>query len=57
MNILLKLLSLIGLLLTVVPSVLYFYQNITFDMHKLLMAIGTALWFLTAPFWMNKATD
>lgn len=54
---LLKLISFTGLLLTVVPSVLYFYQNITFDMHKLLMAIGTVLWFLSAPFWMNKATD
>lgn len=54
---LLKLISLAGLLLTVVPSILYFYEYLTFDMHKLLMALGTVLWFLSAPFWMNKAMD
>lgn len=54
---LLKFISFAGLLLTVVPSILYFYEDLTFDMHKLLMALGTVLWFLSAPFWMNKEAN
>ncbi len=53
----LKLVSLIGLLLTVVPSILYFYGSLSFDMHKWLMALGAVVWFSSAPFWMNQATD
>lgn len=54
---LLKLLSFVGLLLTLFPSIFYFSGYISTDMHKLLMLIGTALWFLTAPFWMNKSEE
>lgn len=54
---LLKLLSFIGLLLTLFPSVFFFYDYITADTHKLLMLMGTILWFLTAPFWMNKPEE
>jgi hypothetical protein len=50
---LLRILSYIGLLLTVVPSVLVFAGSISLDLHKQLMAAGMLLWFLTAPFWMN----
>jgi hypothetical protein len=49
--------SITGLLFTLVPSVLYFYDHITFDIHKTLMLLGTALWFLSAPFWMNKPKE
>ena len=49
----LRILSYIGLLLTVVPSVLVFAGSISLDLHKQLMAAGMLLWFLTAPFWMN----
>jgi hypothetical protein len=50
----LKLLSLLGLVLTVVPSVLVFLGVITLDVNKTVMLLGTLLWFLTAPFWMHK---
>ncbi|MCC9135601.1 hypothetical protein ACFSKU_13170 [Pontibacter silvestris] len=54
MQTILKLLSLIGLVLTVVPSFLVFAGIIELSFHKTLMFIGTLLWFSTAPFWMNK---
>lgn len=57
MSSLLKLLSLVGLLLTLFPSILYFSGYLSADMHKLLMLIGTGLWFFTAPFWMNKSEE
>lgn len=55
MKSILKILSIIGLILTLLPAILYFYQYITLDMQKLLMACGMGLWFLTAPFWLNSA--
>lgn len=54
MQTILKIISFIGLLLTVVPSFLVFSGAIELSFHKTLMFIGTLLWFLTAPFWMNK---
>lgn len=54
MQFILKVLSYIGLILTVVPSFLVFAGVIELSFHKTLMLIGTLLWFLTAPFWMNK---
>lgn len=50
MKIELVLLSLAGLALTIVPSVLVFLQMITLDDHKLYMLFGMILWFATAPF-------
>lgn len=54
MKSLLKIVSLIGLLATVIPSFLVFLGAITLDNNKVLMIIGTLLWFISAPFWMNK---
>lgn len=54
MQAILKLISFLGLLLTVVPSLLVFSGTIELSFHKTLMLIGTLLWFGTAPFWMNK---
>lgn len=45
----LKLLSYLGLLLTVVPSFLVFYGKLPFEQHKTWMLAGTVLWFVTAP--------
>jgi high-affinity Fe2+/Pb2+ permease len=54
MKSLLKGISLLGLLLTVVPSFLVFNGIIDINLHKTLMLIGTFLWFIPAPFWMNR---
>lgn len=54
MKYLLKLLSVSGLALTVIPSFLVFTQAIPMEMHKTFMLIGTFLWFGSAPFWMKE---
>ena len=52
---LLKIISFAGLILTLVPSFLVFSRVIELDNNKILMLIGTILWFGTSPFWMNKS--
>ncbi len=54
MKTILKVISIIGLILTLAPSILVFTGSITLDMNKWLMLSGTILWFVSAPFWMNK---
>ncbi len=51
---LLKILSFIGLGLTIIPSILVYLGTISHDMHINLMAAGMITWFVTAPFWINK---
>jgi hypothetical protein len=51
---LLPLISAIGLALVIVPACLYLAGMVEKPQMKLLMLIGTALWFLTAPFWMGR---
>lgn len=50
----LKLVSLAGLGLTVVPAFLVFAGELSWQAHAMLMALGTLLWFVTAPFWMRR---
>lgn len=54
---LLIILSIIGLILTVVPSILVFTQMITMTLNHQLMVAGMVLWFITAPGWMNKKEE
>lgn len=49
-----KTISYVGLLATVVPSILVLGGSIELDAHKTLMWIGMVVWFVTAPFWMKK---
>jgi hypothetical protein len=56
MNSILKLISFVGLLMTVVPSFLVFSGVILLDTHKWLMLLGTIIWFVSAPFWISKKT-
>lgn len=57
MKSLIKIISYLGLILTIVPSFLVFNGNITLDNSKWIMLIGTILWFISAPSWMNKAEE
>jgi hypothetical protein len=55
MKILIKVISYIALALTIIPSFLVFNGTSTLETNKMLMLIGTIIWFVTAPIWMNKA--
>lgn len=54
MNSLLKLISIIGLVLSIVPPVLFFIGTMEMSSMKLWMGIGMVVWMVTAPFWINK---
>lgn len=54
LNIVLKIISFIGLCLTIVPAILVFNDVISFQMHANLMVGGMILWFTTSPFWMKE---
>lgn len=51
---LLQLISIAGLLLTLVPALLVFNGTLPLQQHKWLMLVGVILWFGSAPFWLNK---
>lgn len=57
MRYLLILLSIAGLILTIVPAFLVLTGAIEFETNKTLMLIGTLCWFLTSPFWINKEKE
>jgi hypothetical protein len=44
-------LSVIGLLLTITPSFLHFFGQITWARHAQLMFAGMIVWFVFAPIW------
>lgn len=50
----LQLLSLAGLLLTIVPPVLFFHDDISQSNQNFLMLIGAFVWFVSAFFWLGK---
>jgi hypothetical protein len=54
MMLLLKIISFIGLGLTIIPSLMVLSGQMDINLNKSLMIIGTALWFTTVPFWMNR---
>jgi len=54
---LIKFISYVGLGLTLIPAFLVFTGNISLDSNKIIMFIGTVIWFVSAPSWMNKAEE
>ena len=51
---LLKLVSFLGLLMSIVPPILLFLGQMEMDSMKLWMGIGMISWMGTAPFWINQ---
>jgi hypothetical protein len=54
MKILVKILSIAGLALTLIPAFLVFSQDVDLATNKNLMLLGTILWFASAPFAFGK---
>lgn len=50
-------LSVVGLVLTVLPACLFFAGVISLEDNRYYMIVGAVLWFATTPFWMNRKTD
>ena len=51
---LLRLVSIVGLGLTVVPAALVAAGSMSWAQHATLMVIGMVIWFATAPVWMLR---
>jgi len=56
MKIPLKTGSFLGLALTIVPSIIFFTGDLELSQMKIYMGVGMVLWFVTAPFWINKSS-
>ena len=48
-----KLLSYLALVLTIVPALLFATGVLSEDTMKLVLLVGTVLWFATAPRWLH----
>ena len=55
MKILIKIGSFVSLALTIVPSLIFFNGDLELSQMKVYMGVGMVLWFVTAPFWINKS--
>ena len=53
---LLKTGSFVSLALTIVPSLIFFAGDLELSQMKVYMGVGMVLWFVTAPFWINKSS-
>lgn len=51
---LLQTISLLALLMTFVPAIMYLGLSVELANVKLFMIIGTIVWFLATPLWMLK---
>ena len=46
--------SIIALLITIIPSLLFLSSTMVLDQVKWIMLIATIAWFAITPFWMEK---
>ena len=53
MTLLLKTVSALALVGTIVPPVLYFRGGMELEAMKLWLAVATVAWFAATPFWMT----
>jgi len=49
-----KLISLVALAVTVVPSLLYFLGALGLEPMKWISLVGTIAWFISTPMWMGR---
>lgn len=57
MNSIVKIASLIALVVTIAPSLLYFFGVIEIDVMKWITLAGTVAWFITTPLWMGRKPE
>lgn len=50
-------LSVIGLIMTIIPPILMFLGRMELSEMKTWMGVGMVMWFVTAPFWINKSVN
>lgn len=53
-KVMIRVLAIVGLILTIVPSILHFSEIISLQAVHTWMAVGMVVWFLTGSFWLGK---
>jgi hypothetical protein len=53
-NIIIKLISYLSLVGTIVPAILVFFNAMDLQTNKTIMAVSMVIWFATAPLWINE---
>jgi len=53
-SITLKIISYLALAGTIIPSLLVFFGDLDLQLNKNIMVVSMLVWFVTAPFWINK---
>ena len=48
----LQIISLVGLMLTLLPPVFYFYDRISYNSQNILILAGSVIWFASAINWL-----
>jgi len=54
---LLKIISYLALAGTIIPSILVFVGDMSLQTNKNIMTISMVVWFVTAPFWINRKAE
>lgn len=54
MKTVLQTISLVGILLTIVPSILFFLGKMSHSSQNFWMLTGAILWFASASFWLGR---
>lgn len=49
-----KIVSLVSLLLTIIPCILFFTGTLGHEAVKTVALIGTVVWFISTPLWMGR---
>ena len=57
MKTILKLVSILALVMTLLPSIVFLAGNIDLPTMKLYMLIATLLWFTLTPLWMERSEN
>ncbi|NQT27738.1 hypothetical protein HQ585_20445 [candidate division KSB1 bacterium] len=57
MKTILKLVSIAGLLLTILPAILVARGSLDLETHYGWLLIGMVFWFVSVPFWMKEQVD
>jgi hypothetical protein len=56
-NTILKIISYLALAGTIIPSLLVFFGDMDIQVSKNIMAASMVVWFVSAPFWINRKAD
>jgi hypothetical protein len=53
----LRIISYLALAGTIIPSLMVFFGDMDLQINKTIMTISMIVWFVTAPFWINKKSE